>query len=198
MKAMYTYRHNEAVETIHSHVRKGDKGSFYLKCDANKQTPTPHARPTIPQQLVNTQQLTPQERDEIRKVPDITLIENVTHPKQIRQHGKYPIHLFDVGYCESNNVESTSERKRTYYRPLTNILTRNGHDAKFTPIILSTLIPLKDDDLGYICASIGITTTGCDKLHDALLTQSITYLHKISTIYKKKEAIALTYAQHPP
>ena len=62
MKASYTYRHNEAVETIHAHVRKGEKISFYLKSDANKQTITPQARPTIPQQLVNMQQLTPQER----------------------------------------------------------------------------------------------------------------------------------------
>jgi hypothetical protein len=31
MAAMYTYRHNQGVENVHTAIRKGDKGSFHLK-----------------------------------------------------------------------------------------------------------------------------------------------------------------------
>jgi ribonuclease HI len=193
MSAMYTYRHNQGVENVHTAIRKGDKGSFHLKADANKHSDIPQPRATIPRKAVNTHGLTPQEEETMRKIPDIALIENVTLTKDIRHDGKYPIHTFDIGYCESKNIYTTSEKKTQHYRPLINLLSKQGHNAKFTPIIMGTIVPLKDDDLAHIYNDMGLTKAGHDKLHNKLWKDSLTHLHKISVKYKMKEAHALTY-----
>ena len=175
-------RHNDAVISYASSIRKGTHGGFMLRTDAGKVIPQQshiEDRWTIHPSILRR---VPQHT---HTIPDIVHYTNVYTPDDIHPSMPNPIRLIEVAY--SGNREAAFETKFIKYAPLVNSLRSLGHNTSLSILTSDVRVPITHLNTPTF-ESIGIHGNNLKRLRRSIWLSTIQYLNKIIVYWRTLES----------